>query len=134
MAMRLSKLAIMAVCLIVVFGPNDNKASAHVPNESDDPLVCGTWTWYAPGVMDRARQNHGLGVCVDCVGLAATVDQQHLGKRIEVWYGGAWRGVFHVVDVGNGRNRAGLVGEVEAETAWEWGRAGPWWGCYREAA
>ena len=63
--------------------------------------------------------------------MAATVDQALLGKRIRVWYGGMWRGVYHVVDVGQpGRNRAGLVGEVEARVAWSWGRAGPWWGCY----
>lgn len=125
------KIALIAILTINYFGLNFNKASAHVPIEQTDSMTCGTWTWYAPGVMDRSRRNHGIELCADCAGMAATVDQRLLGKRIEVWYGGQWRGVFHVVDVGNGRNRAGLVGEVEAEVAWEWGRAGPWWGCYK---
>lgn len=107
--------------------------AAAMQGGDDTAMTCGTWTWYAPGVMDRSRRNHGIEPCADCAGMAATVDQALLGKRIEVWYAGRWRGVFQVVDVGQpGRNRAGLVGEVEAETAWEWGRAGPWWGCYRE--
>lgn len=127
------KAGFIALLTIKVFGLTFNSAQAKVPDEPTEQMVCGTWTWYAPGVMDRARQNHGLGVCEDCAGLAVTVDQRYLGERIEVWYSGAWRGVFQVADVGQpGKNRRGLVGEVEAETAWEWGRAGPWWGCYRE--
>lgn len=127
------RFALIAILAINYFGLNINKASARVLDESDDPLVCGTWTYYAPGVMERSRRNHDIAPCTDCAGMAATVDQSLLGRRIEVWYSGQWRGVFHVVDVGNGNNRAGLVGEVEAEVAWSWGRAAPWWGCYREA-
>ena len=101
------------------------------PGGADTVMECGTWTYYAPNVMRRVRETRGLSPCVDCVGLAATVDQAHLGKRIWIWFQG-WRGVYHVVDVGQpGHNRPDLVGEVPAETAWEWGRAGPWWGCYR---
>lgn len=106
--------------------------AAPLQGGDDTVMTCGTWTYYAPGVMRRVRDVRGLAVCEDCAGMAATVNQAHSGQRIEVWYRGAWRGVFHVVDVGQpGRNRAGLVGEVDFETARRWGRAGPWWGCYR---
>lgn len=108
-------------------------ASAHVPDEPTHPMTCGTWTYYAPGVMKRVMRDRGMTPCGECDGIAATVDQRLIGARIEVWYSGAWRGVFLVVDVGDGRNRAGLVGEVSAEVAWSWGRAGPWWGCYRRS-
>ena len=101
------------------------------PGGADTVMECGTWTYYAPNVMRRVRETRGLSPCVDCVGLAATVDQAHLGQRIQIWFHGSWRGVFHVVDVGNGNNRAGLVGEVDHATALRWQRAGPWWGCYR---
>lgn len=124
-------MAVRSILIAIIILATPLAAGAHVPDEPAGDMVCGTWTWYAPGVMERARRNHGLGVCEDCAGLAVTVDQQHLGKRIEVWFRG-WQGVFQVADVGQpGRNRKGLVGEVEAETAWAWGRAGPWWGCYR---
>ena len=127
------KITLIAILAINYFGLNFNKVQAHTPDETDTVMTCGTWTYYAPGVMDRSRRNHGLPACADCAGMAATVDQRLLGGRIEVWYGGQWRGVFQVADVGQpGRNRAGLVGEVEAETAWAWGRTAPWWGCYRE--
>lgn len=109
-------------------------SSAHaavLQDGPDDAMTCGTWTYYAPDVMQRVRGVRGLGACEDCAGMAATVDQRHIGQRIEVWFDGAWRGVFQVVDVGDGRNRAGLVGEVDYETARLWRRGGPWWGCYR---
>lgn len=123
-----------ALALLYLAATGAIPAGAAVLRDGDDTaMVCGTWTYYAPGVMERSRRNHGIAPCTDCDGMAATVDQALLGRRIEVWYGGQWRGVFHVVDVGQpGRNREGLVGEVEAETAWSWGRAAPWWGCYRE--
>lgn len=110
-------------------------SSAHaavLQDGPDDAMTCGTWTYYAPDVMQRVRGVRGLDACEDCAGMAATVDQRHIGQRIEVWFDGAWRGVYHVVDVGQpGRNREGLVGEVDFETAMRWQRAGPWWGCYR---
>ena len=123
-----------ALALLYLAAAGVIPAGAAVLQDGDDSaMTCGTWTYYAPGVMDTARRNHGLSVCEDCAGMAATVDQRLLGGRIEVWYAGEWRGVFQVADVGQpGRNRAGLVGEVEAETAWAWGRTAPWWGCYRE--
>ena len=127
-----ARIALIAILAINYFGLNFNKASAHVPIEQSDPMVCGTWTWYAPGVMERVQKVRGLLRCEDCDGIATTVDQRLLNGRIRIWYAGAWRGTFHVVDVGQpGKNRSGLVGEVPAEVAWEWGRAGPWWGCYR---
>jgi len=87
------KIALIAILAIIYFGLNFNTASAHVPVEQTDPMVCGTWTWYAPGVMDRSRRNHGIEPCEECAGMAATVDQTLLGQHIEVWYGGSWRGV-----------------------------------------
>ena len=105
--------------------------AAHDPGGENTAMVCGTWTYYATGVMERSRHNHGIAPCEACDGMAATVDQALKGRRIEVWFRGAWRGVYHVVDVGNGRNRAGLVGEVDYATALRWSRAAPWWGCYR---
>lgn len=121
-------LVVLVACVLCT-----SPAQARVMQGGDDaPLTCGTWTYYAPGVMDRVRETRGMKPCEDCAGMAATVDQQHLGARIEVWFAGAWRGVFQVVDVGDGHNRQGLVGEVGYRVAVEqWGRAGPWWGCYR---
>lgn len=101
------------------------------PGGADTAMTCGTWTYYAPRVMRQVRETRGMPPCSECVGMAATVVQQHIGKRIEIWFHGSWRGVFHVVDVGNGNNRPGLVGEVDHATAVAWDRAGPWWGCYR---
>lgn len=122
-------LIVLVVCLVCV-----PPAQARVMQGGDDaPITCGIWTYYARGVMDRVRRVRGLDACEDCAGMAATVDQRHIGQRIEVWYNGAWRGVFQVVDVGNGRNREGLVGEVDFETAQQWGMRGPVWGCYRRA-
>lgn len=108
-------------------------ALGHVPDEPPGSMICGTWTYYAPGKMERVRDVvRKLSRCEDCDGIATTVDQSLLDKRITIWYGGQWRGTYHVVDVGKpGINRPDLVGEVTAEVAWEWGRAGPWWGCYR---
>lgn len=107
-------------------------AQAGVVQGGDDtPMTCGTWTYYAPRVMQRVREMRGMTPCGECAGMAATVDQAHIGRRIQVWFRGAWQGVFQVVDVGDGRNREGLVGEVDYETAHAWRRAGPWWGCYR---
>ena len=123
-----------ALALLYLAAAGVIPAGAAVLQDGDDSaMTCGTWTYYAPGVMQRVREARGLPLCADCAGMAATVDQRMIGQRIEVWYSGAWRGTFQVVDVGNGQNRAGLVGEVEAETAWTWGLSGPWWGCYREA-
>lgn len=105
------------------------------PGGEDAMMECGTWTYYAPDVMRRVRETRGLSPCLECVGLAATIDQSLLGRRIQIWFQGSWRGLFHVVDVGNGNNRPGLVGEVDHYTAVDaWNRAGPWWGCYRVVA
>lgn len=101
------------------------------PGGEDTVMTCGDWTYYADQVAEETRSRRGMPVCADCVGLAATVDQRHLGKRIEIWFHGAWRGVFHVIDVGDGNNRPGLIGEVDYATAMAWRRAGPWWGCFR---
>lgn len=120
----------LALLYLAVVGVIRVEASPD-PGGADTPMVCGKWTYYAPDVMRRVRETRGLAPCSECVGMAATVDQRYIGRHIEVWFAGAWRGVFHVVDVGDGHNRAGLVGEVDYATARRWGRAGPWWGCYR---
>ena len=124
-------LLVFLVLVLWLWAMLTSSAHASVPHDVDDAMTCGTWTHYAPGVMDRVRAVRGLDACEDCAGMAATVDRGLLGQRIEVWFRGAWRGVYHVVDVGNGANRTGLVGEVDHATALRWGRAGPWWGCYR---
>lgn len=106
-------------------------ALGHVPDEPPGSMICGTWTWYASGLMARVQQRRGIAPCAECDGIAVTVDQSLLGSHVAIWFKG-WRGRYLVVDVGQpGINRSGLVGEVPAETAWEWGRAGPWWGCYQ---
>lgn len=121
---------VLALLYLAAAGVIHVEAAAD-PGGEDTVMTCGTWTYYADGVAERARGLHGISPCGDCAGLAATVDQGHLGKRIEVWFHGAWRGIFHVIDVGDGKNRPGLVGEVDYATAMTWRRAGPWWGCYR---
>lgn len=114
-----------------VFGLTFNSVQARVPDEPTEQMTCGTWTWYAPGAMEGVRQRRGIGQCGDCDGIAVTVNPALLGKHIRIWFRG-WRGRYLVVDVGQpGRNRPDLVGEVPAGVAWEWGRAGPWWGCYK---
>lgn len=123
----------MALAVVVAVLATTGMVEGKVPDESPGDMICGTWTWYAPKKMEYVRDVvRKLSRCDDCDGIAVTVDPAHLGKRIWIWFQG-WRGVYHVVDVGQpGHNRPDLVGEVPAETAWEWGRAGPWWGCYRE--
>ena len=104
-----------------------------IPGGEDTPMVCGVWTYYAAGVAERAQAIHGVPACADCVGLAVTVDQALLGRRIDIRHAGQWVGPFLVVDVGTGTHRAGLVGEVGNRTAVAWGIPGPWRTCYRIA-
>lgn len=122
---------VVVILYLAVIGVIHVEASTD-PGGEEIVMTCGTWTYYNPGIMQRVRSTRGMLPCVNCAGMAATVDQAHLGQRIQIWFHGSWRGVFHVVDVGNGANRPGLVGEVDHHTAVdEWDRAGPWWGCYR---
>lgn len=108
----LTIIALIWFALVVLYlagiGVVHIEASAD-PGGPDTVMKCGTWTYYAPNVMRRVRETRGLALCGECVGMAATVDQVHLGQRIEIWFHGAWRGLFQVVDVGDGTNRPGLV-------------------------
>ena len=70
----------------------------------------------------------------ECAGLAVTVDQALLGRRIDIRHAGEWVGPFLVVDVGTGTHRAGLVGEVGFEIAMTWRIGRPWWTCYRRVS
>lgn len=106
--------------------------AAPIPGGEDTPMVCGVWTYYAAGVAERVQVYRGLA-CADCVGLAVTVDQALLGRRIDIRHAGEWVGPFLVVDVGTGTHRAGLVGEIGYRTAVAWRIGRPWWTCYREA-
>lgn len=105
--------------------------AAPIPGGEDTPMVCGVWTYYAAGVAERAQAIHGVPACAECAGLAVTVDQALLGRRIEIRHAGEWVGPFLVVDVGTGTHRAGLVGEIGNRTAVAWRIAGPWRTCYR---
>lgn len=108
--------------------------AAPIPGGEDTPMVCGVWTYYAAGVAERAQAIHGVPACAECAGLAVTVDQALLGKHIEIRHNGHWHGPFLVVDVGTGRHRPHLVGEVGFETAVTWRIAKPWWTCYRRVS
>lgn len=105
-----------------------------IPGGEDTPMVCGIWTYYAAGVAERAQTIHGVPACAECAGLAVTVDQALLGRRIEIRHAGQWHGPFVVVDVGTGRHRPHLVGEVGFETAVTWRIGRPWWTCYRRVS
>ena len=100
----------------------------------DTPMTCGVWTYYAAGVAERAQAIHGVPACAECAGLAVTVDQALLGRRIEIRHAGQWHGPFVVVDVGTGRHRPHLVGEVGYQTAVAWRIGRPWWTCYRRVS
>lgn len=115
--------------LLYLFAAVPYGAAAPVPGTDD--VVCGVWTFYAPGVAERARSNHGLTPCAGCTGLGITVDQSLLGRTIEIRHAGQWHGPFHVIDVGSGHHRPGLVGEIDYQTAMAWRIAGPWRTCYR---
>lgn len=103
------------------------------PIGGGDDVVCGVWTYYAPGVAERAQDIHGVPDCAECAGLAVTVDQALLGAQIDIRHGGEWHGPYLVVDVGSGNHRRHLVGEVAYEVAAAWDITGPWWTCYRSA-
>lgn len=105
--------------------------AAPIPGGEDTPMTCGIWTYYAAGVAERAQAIHGVPACAECAGLAITVDQALLGRRIEIRHAGQWHGPFLVVDVGTGTHRPHLVGEVDYPTAVAWGIGRPWWTCYR---
>ena len=105
-----------------------------IPGGEDTPMVCGIWTYYAAGVAERAQTIHGVPACAECAGLAVTVDQALLGRRIEIRHAGQWHGPFVVVDVGTGRHRPHLVGEVGYQTAVAWRIGRPWWTCYRRVS
>lgn len=81
-------------------------------------------------MAERVQAYRGL-VCPDCVGLAITVDRAQLGRRIDIRHAGQWVGPFLVVDVGTGRHRPHLVGEVDYPTAMTWRITRPWWTCYQ---
>ena len=109
-------------------------AGEAAPIWDTDDMVCGVWTYYAAGVAERAQAIHGVPACAECAGLAVTVDQAVLGRRIDIRHGGQWHGPFVVVDVGTGRHRPHLVGEVGFETAVAWRIGRPWWTCYRRVS
>lgn len=117
----------LALYLLVIVPAGE---AAPIPG-GDDDVVCGVWTYYAPGVAERAQAIHGVPACAECAGLAVTVDQSLLGRHIEIRHAGQWHGPFLVVDVGTGRHRPHLVGEVGFETAVAWRIGRPWWTCYR---
>ena len=108
--------------------------AAPIPGGEDTPMTCGVWTYYAAGVAERAQAIHGVPACAECAGLAVTVDQALLGRRIDIRHAGEWVGPFLVVDVGTGTHRAGLVGEVGFEIAMTWRIGRPWWTCYRRVS
>lgn len=105
--------------------------AAPIPGGEDTPMTCGVWTYYAAGVAERAQAIHGVPACAECAGLAVTVDQALLGQQIDIRHAGQWHGPFLVVDVGTGRHRPHLVGEVGYQTAVAWRIGRPWWTCYR---
>ena len=109
-------------------------AGEAAPIWDTDDMVCGVWTYYAAGVAERAQAIHGVPACAECAGLAVTVDQALLGRQIEIRHAGQWHGPFVVVDVGTGRHRPHLVGEVAFETAVAWRIGRPWWTCYRRVS
>lgn len=122
--------AILAVLMLIVMGVIPASAAPIVGGD-DTGMTCGVWTYYAPGLAETVRQNREIPPCSDCVGLAITVDGAHLGQRIDIRHAGQWWGPFLVVDVGTGRHRPHLVGEVDYPTAMTWRIAGPWWTCYK---
>lgn len=121
----------LALLYLAATGAIHVEAAVDPGGEDVKGLTCGMWTYYSPRLMESVRDVRGLTPCYDCAGLAATVNQQYIGRYIEIWFRGAWRGWYHVVDVGDGTNRAELIGEVDYATAMRWNRAGPWWGCFR---
>ena len=123
--------ALLLTLLVLLIAFAHPAGAAPIPGGEDTPMVCGVWTYYAAGVAERAQAIHGVPACADCVGLAVTVDQALLGRRIEIRHAGEWVGPFLVVDVGTGTHRAGLVGEVGYRTAMAWHITGPWRTCYR---
>ena len=126
--------ALILTLLVLLFIAGTHPAGAtHDPGGEDTPMTCGVWTYYAAGVAERAQAIHGVPACAGCAGLAITVDQALLGRRIEIRHAGEWVGPFLVVDVGTGLHRPHLVGEVDYPTAMAWGIGRPWWTCYRTA-
>ncbi len=121
--------AILIALYLLVIVP----VSEASPIWGDDDVVCGVWTYYAPNLAERVRQTRGLPACADCAGLAVTVDRRLLGEQIQIRHAGEWIGPFQVIDVGTGRHRPHLVGEIDYPTAVAWRIAGPWWTCYRVA-
>lgn len=101
------------------------------PIWGNDDVTCGVWTYYASGLAETVRRNREIPACRDCVGLAVTVDRSQLGRQIDIRHAGQWVGPFLVVDVGTGRHRPGLVGEVDYQTAMTWHITRPWLTCYR---
>ena len=124
--------ALLLTLLVLLIAFAHPAGAAPIPGGEDTPMVCGVWTYYAAGVAERAQAIHGVPACADCVGLAVTVDQALLGRRIDIRHAGEWVGPFLVVDVGTGTHRAGLVGEVGYRTAMAWRITRPWWTCYRD--
>ena len=124
--------ALLLTLLVLLIAFAHPAGAAPIPGGEDTPMVCGVWTYYAAGVAERAQAIHGVPACADCVGLAVTVDQALLGRRIEIRHAGEWVGPFLVVDVGTGHHRPHLVGEVDYPTAMAWRITRPWWTCYRD--
>ncbi len=84
-------LAWVILAILYLFGAGIIPAYA-APIWGTDDVTCGVWTYYAPGVAERAQAAHGIPDCADCVGLAVTVDQTLLGRRIDIRHGGEWVG------------------------------------------
>lgn len=123
-------LAWLLVAILYLLGAGIVHVEA-APIWGTDDITCGVWTYYARGVAERAQALHGVPACAECVGLAVTVNQALLGAQIEIRHGGEWHGPYLVVDVGTGRHRPHLVGEVAFEVAAAWRIGRPWWTCYR---
>lgn len=97
-------------------------------------LLSGWLTYYASGVMEQVYANRLLWghvqPCPACVGLAAAIDREMVGKYVALRGPEGWEGPFLVVDcammqhVANLRER-GIIGEVDYPTAKRWQMRGP---------
>lgn len=84
--------------------------------------VFGQATYYDPGLMERvweARRGE-ITPCPECVGYAALLDEEDLGKQVWVTDGHEWVGPLLVIDCASPRHRAMLRSR-------EWVIDLPWW-------
>jgi len=98
-------------------------------------VLIGQMTYYSDGVMERVYANRlswqHVTPCQECIGYAALIDREHIGKRVWIQRRGhAAEGPFLVVDCAAKQdvaliNQRRRVVEVDYETAMRWHMRAP---------